>query len=276
MNKSTTANLTITDVVKLFTNVPPKFVDDFFSLYTPNTKQNEFVINLESLAKWLNVDKYTLNNTLKLSYKKGTDYTLERVEREKNIKYGANNSIKVMITPDCMKRLSMRSRSKKSETVRTYFIEIENFVIRYNSQIIDGIVNDVKKTEDFHKKHKLKDGPGYIYIIRASTEHSNLYKLGHTEDLSKRISTYNTGRAKDVELLYAYRVEQRKEVESCVKVLMKDKQYKKRREIYHVDLDIIKKIIDGCSSMSSFKLHHKADKSRLDGEYYMIFSIAED
>ena len=49
----------------------------------------------------------------------------------------------------------------------------------------------------------------------------------------------------------------------------------KRKEIYHVDIDIIKKVIDGCSALSEIKLHHKAAKSRLDGEYYMVFSVAD-
>jgi phage anti-repressor protein len=267
--------LNVSDVVKLFTNVPSKFVDDFFELYRPDTKQYEFVINIDSVAKWLDVEKFTLNSTLKKSYKVGIDYTVERVARDGAIKSGSNNYIKVMLTPDCMKRMCMRSRSKKAETVRTYFIEIESFIIKYNSQIVDGIVRDIKKTEAFHKQHPLKEGPGYIYIIRAAAAHSNLYKLGHTQDLYKRLSTYNTGRSTDVELLYAYHVQRRKEVESCVKVMMKDKQYKKRREIYHVDIDIIKKVIDGCSSLSDAKLHHKTAKSRLDGEYYMVFSVAD-
>lgn len=268
--------LSVSDVVKLFTNVPSTFVDDFFEMYKPDTKQDEFVINIDSVAKWLDIEKFTLTSTLKYSYKVDTDYTLERVARDPSIKSGSNNYIKVMLTPDCMKRLCMRSRSKKAETVRTYFIEIESFIIKYNSQIVDGIVRDIKKTEAFHKKHPLKEGPGYIYIIRAASSHSNLYKLGHTQDLYTRLATYNTGRANDVELLYAYHVQRRKEVESCVKVMMKDKQYKKRREIYHVDLDIIKKVIDGCSSLSEAKLHHKAAKSRLDGEYYIVFSVADE
>ena len=275
MTNTPTPKLSVSDVVKLFTNVPSKFVDDFFALYKPDTKQDEFVINVESLVKWLDVEKFTLNSTLKKSYKMGTDYTIERIARDPSIKSGSNNFIKVMLTPDCMKRVCMRSRSKKAETVRTYFIEIESFIIKYNSQIVDGIVRDIKKTEAFHKKHPLKEGPGYIYIIRAAAAHSNLYKLGHTQDLSKRLATYNTGHANDVELLYAYHVQRRKEVESCVKVMMKDKQYKKRKEIYHVDLDIIKKVIDGCSSLSDAKLHHKSAKSRLDGEYYMVFSVAD-
>jgi hypothetical protein len=33
MDKPKSANLKTSDVIKLFTNVPPKFVDDFFSLY---------------------------------------------------------------------------------------------------------------------------------------------------------------------------------------------------------------------------------------------------
>ena len=40
--------LSVSDVVKLFTNVPSTFVDDFFEMYKPDTKQDEFVINIEN------------------------------------------------------------------------------------------------------------------------------------------------------------------------------------------------------------------------------------
>ena len=65
MKTTKTANLTTTDVVKLFTNVPPEFVDDFFLLYKPDTKQDELVINIDNISKWLHVEKKTLTSTLK-------------------------------------------------------------------------------------------------------------------------------------------------------------------------------------------------------------------
>ena len=61
----------------------------------------------------------------------------------------------------------------------------------------------------------------------------------------------------------------------CVKKLMKEKRYKKRREVYHVDYAIISKLITGCAQMS-MKLHYTARKSSMDGEYYIIFTSDAD
>ena len=56
-----------------------------------------------------------------------------------------------------------------------------------------------------------------------------------------------------------------------MKMLMAEKQYKKRKEIYAVDEEIIQKLIRGCARLS-MKLHHKSRKSVMDGEYYIIFT----
>ena len=261
--------LAITDVVKLFTNVPAKFVDDFFSLYDRDTGQGEFVIDLSRLAKWLKVEKNVLRKTLVHSYKTGVDYIESKVPQE-NVPH---RSI-VMITPDCMKRVCMRSRSLKAESVRTYFIEIEEFIVTYNDQIVDGIMRDVEKVALYNMKHPSKDGPGYMYIFQAA---KNLIKLGYTEDLKRRIIAYNTGRAKDIEMLYVYRVERRKEVERCVKGFLEGKRFKKRREIYHIDWQVVQKLIQGCAAMS-MKLHHKgkgASSPKETDAYYMVIAADE-
>ena len=46
----------------------------------------------------------------------------------------------------------------------------------------------------------------------------------------------------------SYITENIDQVESCVKALMKKAQYRKYKEIYRVDLDIIKKIIKNCDT----------------------------
>ena len=71
-----------------------------------------------------------------------------------------------------------------------------------------------------------------------------------------------------------YHTEYRKEVERCVKKLMVEKQFKKRKELYEVDQDIIRKLIRGCASLS-MKLRYTGNskgKSLMNGKYYMIFS----
>ena len=155
-------------------------------------------------------------------------------------KYGGNNHKEVLITADCMKRLCMRSRSAKAETVRTYFIEIEDLIFRYNDQIVDGLMRDIQNVQEKNIKSKKPDGPGVIYFFQAGDD---VVKPGSASDMVKRLSTYNTGLVEDVELLHVYQTDYRKEVERCLKKLMAEKQYIKRRELYEVDPDIVKKLI---------------------------------
>lgn len=226
---------------------------------------------MDVLAKWLDVPKKVLHKTLRESYSINQDYMVTAKPKRVSGKYGGNNHKEVLITADCMKRLCMRSRSAKAETVRTYFIEIEDFLFRYNDQIVDGLMRDIQNMQEENIKKKKPDGPGMVYFFLAAEE---VIKPGSASDMAKRLATYNTGRVEDVELLHVYKTDYRKEVERCLKKLMVEKQYKKRRELYEVDPDIVKKLIRGCANLS-MKLHYKGPskgKSIVNGKYYMIFT----
>lgn len=260
--------LSVSDVLKIFTTVPRKFIDDFFSLYDEDDlMKSEYVIDAAKLAIWLKIPKFTLLKTLHESYTKGSDYS-----EESKPKPSSHNHKKVMITPDCMKRLCMRSRSTRAESVRSYFIEIENFLFQYNNQIVEGIMHNIQDLAIKERRTKTNDGPGFMYIIRASEVLDNLFKLGQTQKtVLERIRAYNVGRAKDVEPLFTYYTPYRLEVERCVKRLLKGKRYIKGREIYEVDNEIIGKLIQGCGQLS-MKLHSATRKSKLTGRYFIIFT----
>lgn len=130
----TKPKLPVIEVIKKHTTIPHDFIDMFSSVYSPDVKEDKFVINIDSLVKWLSVQKDTLTRTLKNSYKMGTDYKIERIARDPSLKYGSNNLIRVMLTPDCMKQLFMRSRSDKANIVRGYLIDIEKCLMKYNKK----------------------------------------------------------------------------------------------------------------------------------------------
>ena len=52
--------------------------------------------------------------------------------------------------------------------------------------------------------------------------------------------------ANDLEILFQYETNNIDQVELCAKALMKTAQYRKYKEIYQIDLDIIKQIIKTC------------------------------
>ena len=112
---------------------------------------------MDVLAKWLHVPKKVLLKTLRESYIINQDYIT--TSKPKRVgKYGGNNHKEVLLTADCMKRLCMRSRSAKAETVRTYFIQIEDFIFRYNAQIVDGLMRDIQNVQEKNIKSKKPDG----------------------------------------------------------------------------------------------------------------------
>ena len=52
----------------------------------------------------------------------------------------------------------------------------------------------------------------------------------------------------NLELLFIYETDNIDQVESCIKALMKKAQYRKYKEIYRIDLDILKQTIKDCDA----------------------------
>jgi hypothetical protein len=82
------------------------------------------------------------------------------------------------------------------------------------------------------------------YIIMVSAAMS-LYKIGQTIGMRHRASTYMADKADnfDLKIVYMYETSNITAVEGCLKALIKSKQYRKRKEVYQIDIDILKKLI---------------------------------
>jgi len=101
---------------------------------------------------------------------------------------------------------------------------------------------------------------GCVYVFKVlNGAYDNLYKLGKTKDLQKRLNTYNTSLADDLEVIFVYTTDNVDELEECVKMKMKNYQYRKYKEIYKVNIDIVKEIIDKCDK---FNLSFKGGKDK--------------
>ena len=155
-----------------------------------NTIQTDFVVKISVVSQWLQCNKKELVKTLYTSYNENIDYIVLKSKKPDNRKYGNNNK-EYLITPDCFKRLCMRSRSKRAEEVRTYFIHLESLLVRYKSVLIQGMDAEIKQIERSLKPKDVNDSAGYIYVIKASPEKDSVYKIGRTKDLNKRLATYS-------------------------------------------------------------------------------------
>lgn len=239
------------DFLKTHSEIPNQFIDSFLSMYDPDTSQFDMVIESEQAAIWLGIKKFTLLKLLRTSYKQGLDYMISAgkgLVRKSN--YGGNNYKYVLLTPDCFKRICMRSKSKRSEEVRTYFNQLEGLMSKYKSFIIEGVQREMAQMERALKPRLQNDGQGYVYVLKASPEKDSVYKIGRTRSIGSRMKAYATGTIDGVEILYRFKTDKYKAVERCVKALLKDKQYRKYKEVYQADIDIIKSMISGCNKLA--------------------------
>jgi phage anti-repressor protein len=261
------------DSIKVFLKthsaIPNAFIDDFINMNSYKALQTDFAIDLDVVAKWLSVKKGNLIETLKKTYKLDIDYTLQNASNKKG-KYGGNHYKKVMITPDCFKRLCMLSRSAKAEDVRTYYIHLEALLFKYHQQMLEGMQAEIKNLEKALKPKNGADSTGYIYVLRASKEKDSVYKIGRTKDLNKRLSTYQTDNLENIEVVYKYRTDNLKSMENCVKHALGAERYRKYKEIYKVDIQMIKEIIEKCNDIENIKIMYTMRKaSKMDGGYYV-------
>jgi phage anti-repressor protein len=128
--------------VKLTTAIPNAFVDELFGFYNKTQGDNNFVIPLEYVVKLLKTTQKSLVQTLKRSYKEKVDYIV------------VPNTSVYYLTPECFKRIAMKSQSKGGEAVRSYLIEIENVFLKYREQMIDGMQQEINRLQRGTRKLK--------------------------------------------------------------------------------------------------------------------------
>lgn len=258
-------SIKLQDYLKKYSTINTLFIDDFFGLYDVSTAYNDFVIDLEKISKWLNSRKETLKNTLTNSYIKDVDYKI--YIKSKKIK--GRPSELILLTPECFKRLCMSSKTKKAEEVRTYFIELEKHIDKYKNYIIEALNKKVNILEDNQKDIKVNKG-GVIYVLRTDLNIEGIYKIGKTKNFKNRLKTHNSSHADNVEVIFIFETNDIDDVENCLKLALKSKQYRKRKEFYQVDLNLIKELLNDCEKLL-LKGKYKPDKNFKGGNIIMMF-----
>ena len=258
---------TFLDFLKKYSSISNTFLEDFFNLYNRNTSDNDFVIDLKNVAKWLKVNLKVLRETLKKSYTKNIDYIDNSNKIQK--KGSGGHTLKItLLTPNCFKKICQLTKSKKGNEVREYFIKVEETLFRYKNYIIEGLEEKIKKLEQ-NQKPKVYPKRGVIYVFETPNSPQNsLYKIGKTKDLKQRLKSHQSPLSHDINILYYFETEDIDSVEKCAKTFMKKYQYRKYKEVYQVNIDIIKEVISSCGKIpENIKL-----KENKDNKYFMHIS----
>ena len=232
--------------INKYSFVNSKFVKDFYNIIKEDyiERYNEFLIDSEILRKWLQINiKRSFNDTIKKSYKKNIDYKIEKVKKSEGS--GGHNFEIITLTPEASKKICLSTNSKMGGQVQQYFLDLEVALYKYKNFIIEGMNKKIQQLEN-NQKPKINSSKKIIYVFRALNTDLTLYKIGKTINSKTRFSKHNSPMANDLEILFQYETENIDQVEKCIKVFMKKAQYRKYKEVYQVDLDIIKKTIKNC------------------------------
>jgi len=194
-------------------------------------------------------------------FEKNYDYTETKKKRKQKNSTGMTTYCEIFISPNCFKELCMLSLTAKAKDVRKYFIEMEKLVKTFH----DNIKNDMYKQIGIlqhNQRPKQNIKGGIIYVLEAQNSNTTLYKLGKTSDLKKRMKTYNTGNANDIEPLFILKVLDIHAVETCIKAACKIYKYRKYKEIYEIDIDVLKQIMDKCNETITFAIKHNTKNTK--------------
>jgi predicted GIY-YIG superfamily endonuclease len=155
------------------------------------------------------------------------------IKLEKKAKVSKSNKEIILLTPDCFKRLCLLSKTKKAEEVRTYFIELEKHIDKYKDVIIEKYIAN-------HTSQQTEIKGGVIYLLNTDLNLPNVYKIGKTTDFKSRLKTHQSSTVDNIKVVKVYKTKDIDNVEKCLKQYLKEKQYKKYKEFYQVDKEIVK------------------------------------
>jgi predicted GIY-YIG superfamily endonuclease len=82
----------------------------------------------------------------------------------------------------------------------------------------------------------------HYYVLKDD----NMYKIGYTKDLNKRLMIYNTGNANKAIYSYYKKTNCAIEIEKCMKALLNEYIYKSNKEFYNCSLNKILLFVRKC------------------------------
>jgi hypothetical protein len=237
------------------------FVSSFYC-YLNYDKNIDFVVDLDSVWKWLGFQqKYHAKTVLEKNFALNVDYKnssslIFNPETETNNikqeeKWGGQNRQIVMLTIRCFKSLCLKAQTKKASEIHEYYMKMEETLhqiveeetdeLRLQLEQKENIILEIKNTTE-QEKTKLKKekqraveqatitqfplNTECIYfgtIDNTNEANENLIKFGHTNDLATRIRDHRKQYDNFI-LMAAFRVQNKVEIENLIKSYPKIKR----------------------------------------------------
>lgn len=244
--------ITLRDFLIRFTPISKTFIDKYLS-FLEMCKNDPFGINIIDVVDYLDIKSFKkFKERIIHNFTENFDYKKQR----NNIKNTKDTiTVEYHITFNTFQKLCMLSKTKRGNEVRDYHVTLHNFIDYYKNDISEAIIKNII------------NGKGYIYIILVN-KNKNIFKIGRSKDLRKRLSAYMSGKEKIPDIKFIMTVNDPLTIENCSKSLLKKFKFKENQEIYKIDMDLIKPIIFNCAQSSKL-LEGNIDMNKV--ESYIVY-----
>jgi hypothetical protein len=244
-----------------FSNFEQQIFVSSFYCYLNYDKNNEFVVDLDDIWKWLGFSqKIRTKEMLEKNFKTDIDYKTAFSEKKKfsecGVKQnGGQNKQTIMLTIKCFKSLCLKAQTKKATEIHEYYMKLEETLheiveeetneLKLQLEQKDNIILEIKQTTEQEKltllqnakKEKQREVEKAIIvqfpvntecIYFGTIDNTNeagekLIKFGHTNDLGTRILDHRKKYTNFI-LVNAFRVQNKVEIENLIKTYPKIKR----------------------------------------------------
>jgi hypothetical protein len=282
------------------------YVDKFWS--SINNKQ--WIYADDILIEWIGYKKdngkFKYTNLIRENFKENEDYKtynyeeinkvfhspLRENENNKEIlvfkdklKEIHNRTIHLILSPKCFKKSLMMIRTEKANSIRDYYVDIEEVCLEFNKFLLEeskmSLETKNKELEEEKNKHinlqnnirnyTLLEKENYLYVVTTHyyALHDN-FKIGKATDLKKRLSQYNTGKNKNDQYYYCFlfKCYNAKSLEVVIKDVLKNYRNSSSTELYVINfislIKIIKNICENYEKSINFYNDYIISEFKLD------------
>ena len=267
-------NKLLNKIKENFNEEQQKLYVSSFYCYLNYDKNNDFVVDLDNVWKWLGfaqkikgktlleknfiLDKDYIIFALPAGKAKINDNLDEKIKKEDN--RGGHNKQTFMMTINCFKKFCLKADTKKAHEIHEYYIKMEDTL----HEIIEEESNELRlqleqKEQELEEsklnseKEQLKAAEKatilqfpvnteciYFGIINNTNElNEKLIKFGHTNNLAVRVREHKKN-YDDFILINAFKVQNKVEIENLIK---KDNRIKNQIRSIEIENKIKNEII---------------------------------
>jgi len=281
-------------ITKYYNRIDNIYIDKFWS--SINNKHWIYVDDV--LIEWIGYNKTNGKqkyiNLIKYNFKENDDYKTynyeeinkifhsppemnednkEIIEFKDKLKEVHNRTLHLILSPKCFKKSLMIIRTERANTIRDYYVDIEEICLEFNKYLLENknqeleenkkelenknqeleeketIINKQKdKIMDMERdfEHTELEFDEFIYIATNKNYHKqNVYKIGRSARLNKRTKQFNTFFINGHKIFYIYVFQCHKSriLEQLLFTCLDKYKYCKINELFHLELNKLLSIV---------------------------------